>query len=104
MLTDRQKAILNFCTHGKKSREITKYFQLGVDSIYLELRLLQRLGLIQKTAAKSRAPAVFTTVGTEPALDGQYERDTDLYAPEYDPELVNVEFIRHSHNIFARAA
>jgi len=104
MLTDRQKQILAFCATGRKSREITKYFQLGVDSIYLELRLLQRLGLIQKTAAKSRAPAVFTTVGTKPVLDSQYERDTDLYAPQYDPELVNVEFIRTSHNIFARAA
>ena len=106
MLTDRQKQILDFCATGRKSREIAKFFDLGKDSIYGELRLLQRLGLLQKTVIKKRhgVAATFTTVGAEPVLDSQYERDTDLYAPQYDPELVNVEFIKHSHNIFARAA
>lgn len=106
MLTDRQKQILAFCATGRKSREIAKLFNLGKDSIYGELRLLQRLGVLEKSAAKSRlgVSATFTTVGAEPVLDSQYERDTDLYAPQYDPELVNLEFIRRSHNIFARAA
>ena len=105
MLSERQKKILDFCTHGRKSREIAKLFNLGKDSIYGELRLLQRLGVLEKRDAPRRGvPVTFTTIGTQPVLDNQYERDTDLYAPQYDPALVNVEFIRTGHNIFARAA
>lgn len=105
MLTDRQKQILAFCATGRKSREIAKLFNLSNDSIYGELRLLQRLGLLEKRDAPRRGvPVKFTTVGTKPMIDNDYERDTDLYAPQYDPALVNVEFIRTGHNIFARAA
>ena len=105
MLTDRQKQILAFCATGRKSHEIAKLFNLGKDSIYGELRLLQRLGLLEKRDAPRRGvPVTFITVGTEPMIDNDYERDTDLYAPQYDPALVNLEFIRTGHNIFARAA
>ena len=98
MLTERQKQILAFCATGRKSREIAKLFNLGKDSIYGELRLLQRLGLLEKRDAPRRGvPVTFTTIGTEPQLDSQYEN-------VYDPEVVNVDFIQRSHNIFGVAA
>lgn len=104
MLTDRQKQILSFCATGRKSREIAKYFNLGQDSIYAELRLLQRLNLLQKRDAHRRGvSANFFTIGAEPQLDGQYERKSNLDAHcenEYDAALVNVDFIKHSHKIW----
>lgn len=107
MLTDRQKQILSFCATGRKSREIAKYFNLGQDSIYGELRLLQRLNLLQKSAAHRGASANFFTIGAEPQLDGQYERKSKLDAHcehEYNADLVNVDFVKHSHNIWGAAA
>lgn len=99
MLNERQKKILDFCADGKKSQQIAWKLGLAKTSVYNDLRTLQRIGLIRKTTdRKSRGtPATFVTVGYVPQLDGLYEH-------EYDPELVNVEFIRNGHNIFARAA
>lgn len=98
MLTERQKQILAFCATGRKSREIAKLFNLGKDSIYGELRLLQRLGLLEKRDSTRRGvPVTFTTIGDTPQLDTQYEN-------VYDPALVNVDFIKSSHNIWGQAA
>ena len=99
MLNERQKKILDFCADGKKSQQIAWKLSLAKTSVYNDLRTLQRIGLIRKTTDHKRrgTPATFVTVGYEPQLDGIYEH-------EYDPELVNVEFIRHSHNIFGVAA
>jgi DNA-binding CsgD family transcriptional regulator len=99
VLSERQKKILDFCAGGKKSNQIAQKLGLARTSVYNELRTLQRIGLMLKTVDHKRrgVPATFVTIGYEPQLD-------DLYERAYDPALVNVEFIRTGHNIFARAA
>jgi transposase-like protein len=106
MLKEKQKIILAFCKIGKTSSQVAAHIGAAQSTVYPDLRLLQRLGLLEKREAKKRigVAAVFKTIATEFTLDDKYERDTDLYAPQYDAALVNVEFIRTGHNIFARAA
>ena len=99
VMNERQNQILAFCVGGKTSFEIAEHVGLAQPSIYGELRLLQRLGLIEKRGDDRRRaqPATFITIGTQPQLDARYES-------EYDPALINVDFIRTGHNIFARTA
>ena len=93
MLNDRQKAILEFCVEGETPAAIAQYVGIAQPSIYAWLRQLEQLGMLRKN---NERPAIFFTRGTEPLPEEQREI-------EYDPTL-NVEFIKHSHNIFARAA
>ncbi|CAB4132982.1 Transcription regulator LuxR, C-terminal [uncultured Caudovirales phage] len=97
-MNERQKKILEFCANGKKSYEIANQLGLCKTSVYNDLRTLQQIGLLAKTNDHRRRgmAATFTTVGYEPQLDKLYER-------EYNPELVNIEFIKHSHNIWGTA-
>ena len=95
VLTDRQKAILEFCTGGNVPAEIAKYIKVAHSSVYAELAELQRLRLLDKNE-KTR-PAIFVTVRS-------YLENQSGESAEYDTERVNVDFIKHSHNIFARAA
>lgn len=95
MLTDKQKAILEFCAEGQTAADIAKYINVHRPAVYFELAKLQQMGLIAKRGESKEK--TFTTVGA-----GLENQDRDQI--EYDPELVNVDFIKHSHNIFARAA
>jgi predicted transcriptional regulator len=95
VLNERQKRILDFCVGGKKSNQIAQKLGLCRTSVYNDLRTLQRIGLILKTIDHKRrgVPATFVTIGYVPQID-------DIYEHAYNPELVNVEFIKRSHNIF----
>ena len=102
MLKERQKIILEFCAEGKTSFEIAEHIGMAHSSVYPELTALQRLGLIQKNcgadlASRFKQPAIFVTIGDALQI-AQHDHS------EYDPELVNVEFIKHSHNIWRAAA
>lgn len=102
MLTERQKIILEFCRGGKNSREIAQRIKMAHASVYPELRALQSLGLLEKTGSETRAsrfrqPSIFITIGDDAQIEAQDQ-------PEHDPELVNVAFIKHSHNIWRVAA
>jgi hypothetical protein len=101
VLTERQKAILEICAEGEIPAEIAKYAGVAQPSIYAELRQLEQLGLLKKSGERlagknGKQPAIYLTVGTEVIPENEREI-------EYDPTL-NAEFIKHSHNIFARAA
>lgn len=101
MLTDRQKAILEFCAEGETPAEIAKYINIAQPSVYAELRQLEQLGLLRKNGERpagrnGKQPAIYLTVGTEVIPESEREI-------EYDPTL-NVEFIKHSHNIWKVAA
>jgi hypothetical protein len=100
-MNETQKKILEFCANGKKPYEIAKQLGLCKTSVYNYLCTLQRIGLLAKTNGHRRrgVAATFTTVGYEPQLD----KLDKLYEREYNPELVNVEFIKHSHNIWGAA-
>ncbi|CAB4124713.1 hypothetical protein UFOVP66_25 [uncultured Caudovirales phage] len=102
MLKERQKLILEFCRDGKTSGEIAERIRMAHASVYPELRALQQMGLLEKQSVynfgKPRGPrAMFITVGTQSQIEFQDR-------PEYDPEIVNVDFIKHSHNIWRQAA
>ena len=96
-MKNRQNDILAFCVDGKKSHEIAEHCGLVNGSVYMILRTLQKMGVITKDFDSKRrgVAATFTTVSTH--------RPTRQFEGEYDPELVNVDFIRHSHNIWRTA-
>lgn len=95
VLTDKQQAILEICAEGQTAANIAKYINIHRPAVYFELAKLQQMGLIAKCGGTKEK--TFTTVGA-----GLANQDGDRI--EYDPEKVNVEFIKHSHKIFARAA
>lgn len=95
MLKERQKLILEFCTDGKMPAEIAKQIKIAHSSVYAELAELQRLRLLEKNE-KTR-PAIFVTVRS-------YLENQNSEGDEYDPARVNVEFIKHSHNVWGVAA
>lgn len=98
-MNEQHRQILEFCIGGKKRCEIAQHFGLSNIYVYNTLRTLQRIGLIEKCKGKVTrgVAAAFITIGTVPELDKRYKQ-------EYDPEVVNVEFIKRSHNIFSRVS
>lgn len=96
MLNERQKKVLDSCANGKKSQQIAWDLGFRKTLVYNDLRKLQRIGLISKINGTRGIPATFLTIGYVPQIDV-------LYAPKYDAELVNIEFIKHSHRIWAIA-
>ena len=102
MLKERQKLILEFCRDGKTSGEIAERIRMAQASVYKEIQALKQMGLLEKQSAyhfgKPRGPrAIFITIGTQSQIEFQDQ-------PEYDSKLVNIEFIKHSHNIWRQAA
>ena len=99
MLKERQKLILEFCQDGKTSSEIADRIGLAQRSIYHELKALQNLNLLEKRndGDRFKQPAIFVTIGTSAQIEQCGQEG-------YDPELVNIEFIKHSHNIWRQAA
>jgi len=113
MLNNRQRRILDFCKTGRQAAGVARHLGLTQGYVYTQLSLLQRLGLLAKTEHKRDQPSTFTTIGTEPRLDGVYERFVGGRvglvgrvegAVEGASDQFNTDFIRHGHNIFRRAA
>ena len=76
-LSEAQTRLLEFLKNPKTAAEAAKYMGIEIDSLYPNLRLLQRLDLVEKAGFKPNPNgagriAVFNATGRSPVVEPPY--------------------------------
>lgn len=84
-LSPQQAKLVEFFKTARTAAEAAEHLGCGIDNVYVHLRLLQRLDIVERDG---RAPnpngagsiVLFKTTGRQPQIDPQYMRTPDQIA------------------------